>query len=212
MSGDFRARLAAALAAPLDGPLAARFVAPLVTALVAYADEGPELADALAGVSEALERVGVPRGRQYVLLTGDADPLAGPERARTLRAALGMPVLVHDPARAGFFAGRLPGGEPLELDDELREAEAVVTLSSLGGRAESAWRAATVVCPGACSAATRAAFARARTGDPAADWRLLQHCEREVPHDLVVWWEASGTVQAAGGRHALARWAAAARA
>ncbi|MEQ1834730.1 MAG: hypothetical protein ABL977_16920 [Candidatus Eisenbacteria bacterium] len=195
MSDGFRSRVAAALTAPLDGPLTARFVAPLVTALVARADEGPELADALAEVSAALARVGVPPGRQYVLLAGERAAERGPARARELRARLELPVLVHDPARTGFVAGRLPGGAALELDDELREAEAIVVLAALGRSPAAAWSAATVVCPDACSARTRVAFAAARSGDAAADWELSRHCERAARLDLLVWWDAAG-----GGR------------
>ena len=185
---------------PADGTLGSRFVAPLVTWLVADAGAGEELGDALTGTMRALERVGVLRGRQFVLLGGD--PVAGgaPDRARALRALLGVPVIVHHPERHGFVAGELPDGTPLELDDELREAEAIV---SVGGG--SPWARATVVVPGACVARTRVAFeaTRAEAGRAAA-WAFLQAAERLAPIDLAVAWDPNGRVWSASGSHALA--------
>jgi hypothetical protein len=206
----FRDRVRGALAAPLDGPLAARFVAPLVTALVAHADEGGELTDALAETIAALERVGVPRGRQYVLLAGECPPAVASARAAGLRAELGVPVLVHDAARDGFTAGRLPGALALVLDDELREAEAIVTLAGIARERGGPWRAASLVCPGSCTAPARAAIARAVAGDTGKAWAIAAAAEREAPIDLALWWDGDDAVRAAGGRAALAWLAAAA--
>ncbi|MCE9627527.1 MAG: hypothetical protein K8R56_06400 [Candidatus Eisenbacteria bacterium] len=202
---DFRAAVEAAAMSPADGTLGSRFVAPLVTWLVADAHAGPELEDALAGVMRALERVGVMRGRQFVLLGGTAlvgsDRVQEMARARALRAALGVPVLVHDPTREGFVAGTLPNGTAIELDDELREAEAIVSVA--GGLA---WERATAVVPGACVAHTRAAFATtlAQQGRGAA-WAFVRAAETLAPIDLAVGWDAGGRVWSASGTHALER-------
>ena len=200
----FRDRVRGALAAPLDGPLAARFVAPLVTALVAHADEGGRLADALAETIAALERVGVPRGRQYVLLAGERPAALAAAPAQALRARLGVPVLVHDPARDGFTAGRLPGGIALVLDDELREAEAIVTLAGIAAERGGPWRAASLVCPGSCTAPARAAIAAWVAGDRGRAWAVVLDAEREAPIDLALWWDGDGAVRAAGGPAAFA--------
>ena len=195
----FRARVLEAVRNPLDGTLGSRFVAPLVTWLVADASAGDELVDALAGTMTALERVGVLRGRQYVLLGGEQVPADAKTRARALRGALGVPVLVHDPTREGFVAGTLADGTPIELDDELREAEAIVVV--VGGEPRVI---AGAVVPGVACARTREAFARARTGGDAAAFAFIRDAERQAPIDLLVWWDASGAVAAASGRYALA--------
>jgi len=70
------------LARAPEGGLAARFTAPLVTAIVAEAVDDARLVPALAEVSSALERVGVPRGRQFVLLGHDGAASAPDVRAR----------------------------------------------------------------------------------------------------------------------------------
>lgn len=197
----FRARVLDAVRTPLDGTLGSRFVAPLVTWLVADANAGDELADALAGTMTALERVGVLRGRQFVLLGGSEPPTDAKARARTLRAALGVPVLVHDPTREGFVAGTLADGTPIELDDELREAEAIVVVA--GGESLAV---AGAVVPGVACARTREAFARAQAAGVPATWAFVRAAERQAPIDLIVRWEASGEVMAASGRHAFARW------
>lgn len=194
----FRARVTDAVNAPLDGTLGSRFVAPLVTWLVADAAAGDELEDALAGTMRALERVGVLRGRQFVLLGGGEPTPEAKARARALRAALGVPVLVHDPAREGFVAGTLADGTPIELDDELREAEAIVVVA--GGPVSSVAR---TMVPGVAVTRTRAAFTRAVADSEASAWAFVREAERQSPIDLLVWWDAAGEVRAAGGRYAL---------
>ncbi|HEY6193912.1 MAG TPA: hypothetical protein VI504_02630, partial [Candidatus Eisenbacteria bacterium] len=133
----WRERVRAALADLDTAALASRFPAPLVTALVADASEpGRGLELALAETIAALDRVGVPRGRQFVLLGGDPVAADAATRARSLRALLGVPVFVHAPERAGFVAGRIESGATIELDDELREAEAIVTVGGWAARAD----------------------------------------------------------------------------
>lgn len=188
--------------APADGTLGSRFIAPLVTWLVADACGGDRSLEAIEGTMRALERVGVSRGRQFVLLGGETIPEAAAATARVWRLHLGVPVLVHDPSRDGFIAGDLPDGTPLELDDELREAEAIVSVA--GG---SAWARASAIVPGACTARTREALARANArGGPAAAWAFVREAERLAPIDLAVSWDESGEPWVAGGRHALEHW------
>lgn len=203
----FRAAVRAALAAPLDGPLTTRFVAPSVTALVVHCDAGDEVVAGVAETIAALERVGVPRGRQFVLLAGGAAPADAASRVKAWRDSLGVPVLVHDASRAGFVAGRLPDGTALELDDELREAESIVVLASIAAEHGGPWHAASLLCPGACTKPTRLAVAAATSGDRDAAWSWVQAAEREAPIDLAVWWDGCDRVAAASGRVALAMWA-----
>ena len=198
--GTFRARVDAALRAPLDGSLGSRFVAPLVTWLVADASASAERDEALTATLAALERVGVLRGRQFVLLGGTTIPVDAKAQARALRATLGVPVLVHDPAREGFVAGTLEEGTPIELDDELREAEAIVVVA--GGTPRTV---ATTLVPGVACARTREAFASASGVGEAAVWSFLRRAEMLAPIDLLVSWDGSGHVFAASGRHALER-------
>src|SRR5262249_4743117 len=129
--GEFAAHVRAALqalGAAGDGGLAARFPAPLVTAIVCDAAEGPWLVPALAELPAALEIAGVPRGRQFVLLGREAVYGGGEARGRAaaVRRELQLAAVAHEPADPVFTPGRLDDGTPLELDDELREAEAVI--------------------------------------------------------------------------------------
>ncbi len=201
----------AALADPDTAALARRFPAPLMTALVADACEpGRELEIALAETIAALDRVGVPRGRQFVLLGGDPVTADAAARTRSLRAFLGVPVLAHAPGRAGFVAGRLASGAPIELDDELREAEAIVTVGGWSARADGPRGGPALLCPGVAAAATRAAFAAARARGKAAAWEFALAAERVVPVDLSLGWDDAGHVVATGGREAFAAHARAA--
>jgi len=92
------------LAGEPAGGLAARFTAPLVTAIVAEAADDGWLAPALDEVSRALERVGVPRGRQFVLLGSSASegasasPVGARAQAVRLRESLSLTAFAHDPA------------------------------------------------------------------------------------------------------------------
>jgi nickel-dependent lactate racemase len=167
----FRAAVRRALADPLGGPLARHFAVPAVTAIVADGDAGEPGAVALAELTEAMVRVGVPRGRMFVLLTGAATPGARErERARELRDTLGMAVIPHDPVQAAFEPGRLAGGAPLALDDELREAEAVVVCGRFAADARGGLHGGpAALLPGLASAEARAAHEAALpAGGPAA--------------------------------------------
>jgi len=202
-AADFERRVRDALAAPADGPLAEKLTASLVTAIVADAAEAERLEGALAAVADGLARVGVPRGRQFVLLGGadGLEPGRTRERAAALGPRVGLRAFAHDPAGACFAAGRFADGAPIELDDELREAEAVVVVGH-GSAAGGVVRGGPyLLLPGLASAATRRAFAAARAaaGERAA-LALALAAEHAVPVDLAVTWDPSGRVTAAAGR------------
>ena len=194
---SFRASIRRALSAPLGGSLASRFGAAAVTAILTEGGDGARDAIALAELADALTRAGVPRGRQFVLLTGAG--AASPDaraRAHEMRDVLGLVVLVHDPARSAFHAGRLGNGVPVEVDDELREAEAVVIAgrhaTGADGRVHGG---AAALLPGAASAAARAAF-EAALGDAGAGARadaalaLSLEALGLVPADFALAWSA----------------------
>ncbi len=192
----FRAGLRRALASPLGGPLARHFAIPAVTAIVADGRGGDAERVALAELTEAMVRVGVPRGRMILMLTGDGPP--GPaerEASRALRDTLGVPVLRHDPAGATFSPGALPDGTVLELDDDLREAEAVVLCGRTGTGADgSAHGGPALLVPGLAGAGTRTALAAAlgRATDPPARARAAWEAARAtallVPVDFALLW------------------------
>ncbi len=197
----FAARVREALAAPEGGPLASRFTAPLVTALVAGAEaqDRERLEIALREVVNALHAVGVPRGRQFVLL-GTLSPGPARDVVTQLRAALGVPVFAHDPLGAHFAVGTSASGASLELDDELREAEAVVVVGPARAGADGLEGGAGLLCPGVTSTATRAAWAAARTLAPGAAQAFSLAVEQAIPVDLALLWDASGAVAAGAGR------------
>jgi hypothetical protein len=195
----------AALAGTPQGALAARFTAPLVTAIVADAAEAedPWLLPALLEVASALERVGVPRGRQFVLLGCDGGPTGSEVRslAVRLRDDLSLAVIAHDPGGATFTAGHAADGTPIELDDEVREAEAILCIGrgfAADGRVKGG---PYLLAPGVASVRTRAAIsaARARGGERAALGLALE-AERLAPVDLAVCWDDRGHVAAGRGR------------
>ncbi len=89
-------------------------------------------------------------------------------------------------------------GTPIELDDELREAEAIVVVA--GGPVRAVAR---TVVPGVAVASTRAAFDRAQASGETAAWTFVREAEVQAPIDLLVWWDDAGEVCAASGRYAL---------
>jgi len=206
-----REALAALVAAP-EGGLEARFTAPLVTAIVAEAVEDARLVPALAEVSGALERVGVPRGRQFVLLghDGTASHVDVRARAAQLHRELALVAFAHEPDGATFTAGRAGDGTPIELDDELREAEGVLCIGRGFAAAGRVVGGPWLLVPGVASARTRLALAgaRARGGERAA-MEFALAAEAAVPVDLAVCWDEQGRVVAGRGRE---RFAALARA
>lgn len=193
ISAPLAAAVDAALAAPEGRPLAARFAVPAITALVTSAAEPAAVLEGVLGrLIHALAAAGVPRGRQFVLLVPERDPAAAAALVAPLRHALGVPVLVHTPGGATFRAGALAEGTPLHVDDELREAEALV----LVGRTEHApW----LLWPGVAGPEARAMWqhVRASAGDATA-LALAASAETQVPADLVLWWDDPARVHAGG--------------
>jgi len=193
---SFRGAVRRSLADPLGGRLARHFAIPAVTAIVADAILGEPERVALAELVDAMAGAGVPRGRTFVLLAGGGVPDEGVRaRARELRGLLGVPVLPHDPAKAGFEAGRLDDGLALAFDDELREAESVVVCGRFGvGRDGTLHGGPAALLPGLASAATRAALAeRLRAiADPAARARAAYAAAlgalAHVPADFALVW------------------------
>jgi len=157
---EFRARILAALDAPLGGPLARVVRAAAGTAIVVEMDEPDRTGIALAELVGALARSGVPRGRQLVLLTGTGGGDGG-EAARALRSALGVPVFRHEEPGAAFVAGRLADGTPVELDDELREAEDVIVAGLFAAAEHDGVRGGpAAIWPGLAPRAARETLAR----------------------------------------------------
>jgi hypothetical protein len=204
VSATFAARVSSALASPVGGPLATRFVAPLVTALVVEASEPERLLPALAETSRALAAVGVPRGRQFVLLGGPESGSGGspaPALARDLARALGIHVHIHTPTGPCFTVGRLDDGTPIELDDELREAEAIVVVGRCASAAGAMRGGPWLIVPGVASAVTRRALAAARTGGgERAALAFSLAAEMLAPVDLAVLWDDAGVVVAGAAR------------
>ncbi len=206
----FRRSVRAALATPEDGPLTQRFVAPLITAIVAGIGDGTieTLEIALDELVVALATMGVPRGRQFVLLASPAGEELAAEPAR-LRDVLGIPVFAHTPDGTSFVAGRTPAGVPLELDDELREAEAIVTVGLATASPGQLRGGPFLLCPGVASARTAAAWqAACEPGGLAGALAFALAVEALAPVDLALTWDAAGRASAARGR---ARFAALAR-
>ncbi|MFN8588053.1 MAG: hypothetical protein U0704_09675 [Candidatus Eisenbacteria bacterium] len=180
----FRAEVRRALAQGAGMTLAQAFAAPKVTVIVADAAVTERDVVALSELAEALVRVGTPRGRCMLLLAGGRTPdAAARERAKQLRATLGMPVALHDPAHASDWPGReLAGFGPLALDDELREAEAVVLVGRFAREHGALHGGPALLLPGLADAATRARWeahgARERAsfdvlGLVEVDWALV---------------------------------------
>ena len=201
------------LAREPEGALAARFTAPLVTAIVAESTNDEWLVPALDEVSRALERVGVPRGRQFVLLGQDGGANASRVRAHAarLRDALSLAAFAHDPAGVVYTAGRAADGTPIELDDELREAEAMICIGRGFAAAGRVLGGPYLLAPGVASGRTRRAFeqARARGGERAA-LALALEAESFAPVDLAVCRDDRGHVVAGRGRECFAALARAA--
>lgn len=202
---DVRAALRAALTGHGPEAPAVRFGAPLVTAIVADVAAGPlaSFAPLLEETIEGLVSAGIPRGRQFVLCVTNDGSAPAIERA-AWRAALGVPVLAHDPAGPTFRVRAEPA-PPLELDDELREAEAIVTVGRMEARAGHVSGGPLLLCPGAAGAATVAEWRRLR--DTAGLAQAIVYSlavERALPVDLALTWDRAGRVAAAPGATAFA--------
>lgn len=206
--GAIEAALRAALARR-DDRSPARFASPLVTAIVADLGSAPfeTLVPLLLAVVTTLESVGVRRGRQFVLFVrADGARTAGDPRA--WRQALEIPVLFHDPAEPTFSVRQ--GETPIDLDDELREAEAIVTMGPAEVEPGGVTGGPFLLCPGAAGARTveRWDLIRDLHGLEAA-MGFSREVERLAPVDLAITWDATGEVTVAPGGE---RFAALARA
>ncbi|MFI5369972.1 MAG: hypothetical protein ACHQ52_00320 [Candidatus Eisenbacteria bacterium] len=114
-----------ALAHPRDLPLAAALPSPMQLAIVVGSDHA--LAEALSPLLDALDRAGRTRSRVDVLLASGFDGEARLATRERLREAL-APVRVHahDDRRGDTFVAAWLDGEPVRLDDTLRECEGLV--------------------------------------------------------------------------------------
>jgi nickel-dependent lactate racemase len=155
--GDFVGAVSRALERPAGGPLASAIPAAAQTVIVVDAGDARSRA-ALPVVIAALVRSGHPRGRLVVVAAAAATPARTEASARAAwtEAAGGVPVVFHDADRSAVFrAGRTAEGIDVEVDDELREAEAVVALGAIresgaGMRRPAEW----LIVPGLASRAT----------------------------------------------------------
>lgn len=193
----FRAEIRRALATPVGAKLSQVFYAPRVTVLVADAQGGERDVMALSELADALVRVGTARGRQMTILAGaDRPGDALRERARMLRATLGMPVVVHDPGAASPYSpGSVESVGPLGLDDELREAEAVVVVGRFSrGMAGAMHGGPALLLPGLADADTRERFRKAGAGD-ALSFAVLDHVEV----DFALVWDSGDPSRARAG-------------
>ncbi len=204
----FRAEVRRALAAPVGATLAQVFNAPRVTVIVADAQGGERDVMALSELAEALVRVGTARGRMMTILAGaDRPGDALRERARMMRATLGMPVVVHDPGAASPYSpGSVEGVGPLGLDDELREAEAVIVVGRFSrGTGGMLHGGPALLLPGLADADTRERFRTAGAGD-ALCFAALDHVEV----DFALVWDSGdpSRARAGAGRETLLQCAA----
>lgn len=204
---SFRGAVRRALAVPMGATLAQRFPAPHVTVLVGDADLRSHDEVALAEVAEALTRVGLPRGRMMTLLAG-TEPLdaARRERAREMHDILGMPVVLHDPiGGASFAVGTTASGFTIQLDDELREAEAVVVVGEFANdHARGVHGGPFALLPGLASDETRERWANQMkaSGEGSTDAWLLESAREVlalVKVDLALVWDESDPPQVRTG-------------
>lgn len=200
MSGAHEAALREAWARPAGAHLGQVFHAPFVTVLLAERSGGERMAVALEVARDALARCGVSPGRQLVLLaSSEAAPPGAREEARALRRRLGLPVVVHDPERSPSM--HVHPGDPLalELDDELREAEAVMLVSALRPRARFGERGGMeLLVPGSVSRATgERCNALARTPEGRAAIRQAAATACRIDYALL--WSESGEPRAWAG-------------
>lgn len=112
----------------LRGAIESHVAPGAVTVIAAWPEPESAALAALAVVVRALEHHGIARGRQILLIPDLPEADSGrDDRAREVAAKLGITGLAHDRDRSACFtAGRTLEGVAIEINDELREAEAVV--------------------------------------------------------------------------------------
>jgi hypothetical protein len=160
------------------------------TVLVLDARDPAAAGRIVPAVLEFLGGRGIGRGRVIALLPALERTPAG--AAGALRAAgVDLPIVRHDPRRSACFTAGRADGVAIELNDELREAEAIVLAARV--EAGASWRG--VVCPGLASQATVAALATRGTGTAGAP-----SAADLLPVDLAVLWSTEcGVIRAAAG-------------
>lgn len=190
----FRAEVRRAMVQSVGLSLAQAFAAPKVTVIVADVNVSERDVVALSELVESLVRVGTSRGRCMLLLAH-----AGPEapapalksHAKQLRATLGMPVVVHDPTeKSDWIPGAIDSLGECSLDDELREAEAVVLVGRWSRRKDGAVHGGpALLLPGLADSAMQARWA-ACAGREARD-TATRAVTAIVPVDYALFWDAS---------------------
>ncbi|MBI5168891.1 MAG: hypothetical protein HZA61_05360 [Candidatus Eisenbacteria bacterium] len=190
----FRAEVRRALSQSVGLSLAQAFAAPKVTVIVADAAVSERDVVALSELAEALVRVGTSRGRCMLLLShaGPAAPApAVKSHAKQLRATLGMPVVVHDTTeKSDWIPGELDGVGACALDDELREAEAIVLVGRWSRRKDGAVHGGpALLLPGLADPATRARWSA--LADGGARDAATRAVTALVPVDYALIWDAS---------------------
>lgn len=216
-AGDpLAAAVARALAAPLGASLAQAIPMPAVTVVVVDGRACDQVARALPPLLEALERAGIGRGRSLLIAADTAPhtgvPLDALEARRRLGAAApGLPLIVPDrEPRPRFRAGTLPDGTPLEFDDELREAEALLLVGpSREVQPGIPSPDPALLVPGLLGRDAWAALLARRGVRGARDGAFeaaLRAARAAVPVDFVLAWEDRGveTMAVAGPPEALA--------
>lgn len=190
----FRAEVRRALSQSVGLSLAQAFAAPKVTVIVADASVSERDVIALSELVESLVRVGTSRGRCMLLLShaGPESPAAAVKtQAKQLRATLGMPVVVHDPAeKSDWIPGAVDGIGECALDDELREAEAVVLVGRWSRRKDGEVHGGpALLLPGLADPATRARWGAGADRD--ARDAATRAVTAIVPVDYALLWDAS---------------------
>jgi len=196
----FEERVRQALAA---FPVAAHFPAPYLTFIVADNDAPADrLEPALAATVDALAAAGIPETRIDIMLgsvAGDVTPANRTPAVEGLRVGRHIWVELHNAQSWGFTAGRLPDGTPVELNDELREAEAIVVVGPVASSPAGPVGGVAHLVPGVATAATRLAFERARAQGARAAWDFARAAEALAPVNLALCWDAAGHVTVGRG-------------
>ena len=137
----------------LGSAIRARIAPGAMTVIAAWPEPAALAAPRLRSIVKALERHGIARGRQLLMIAdlslpagagppframggaagtraASGEPIPPAARARALGESRGVTALAHDRERSTcFVAGRTAGGIRFEVNDEFREAEALVMAS-----------------------------------------------------------------------------------
>lgn len=154
-----------------------------VTVIVARPEPLAASLLALGRLVGGLERHGIPHGRRFVLVVGHGRAGGAARLAAEVGRALGPVAIAHDPDRSPCYVAGRVAGAPVEVDDELREAEAVVFAGPLDASAGDE-RLFTDLMRGLVSRATVALL-----GDDEAAWR---EAARLLEPSVGFGWDAVG--------------------